>query len=273
MMLPDDFQFSASSLQDFVDCPRRFYLRYVRQLVYPAAEAEPLRPFEQHVERALRFHHLIHQHQIGIPADALEATIPDDTIGEWWENYLAHAPADLPDKRLPEVTLSAPMGNRRLVARYDLVAVGERAVIVDWKTALVRPSREALERRLQTRVYPYVLARAGAHLNGGQSINPAAIRLIYWFAEFPQQPEIFTYSAEQFERYGAYLESLTADIAQRGEDAFPLTDNTDLCRFCAYRSLNDRGSTAGDYDTDAFTDDFADSESELRRDATPEVNR
>ncbi|MCC6801709.1 MAG: PD-(D/E)XK nuclease family protein [Anaerolineae bacterium] len=273
MKLPDDFQFSASSLQDFVDCPRRFYLRCVRQLVYPAAEAEPLRPFEQHVERAVRFHHLIHQHQIGIPVDALEAMLPDEIVAQWWKDYRAHAPADLPEKRLPEITLSAPLGDRRIVARYDLLAIGERAVIVDWKTALVRPERRTLERRLQTRVYPYLLAQAGAHLNGGTPIDPAKISLIYWFAEFPQQPEVFTYSAEQYERDGAYLEALAADIARRGEDDFPLTDDTDFCRYCAYRSLNGRGAAAGDYHVDAFADERADFESSFPRDETPEINR
>ena len=42
VLLPDDFQFSASSLQDFVDCPSRFYLRSIRGLRYPAPESEPL---------------------------------------------------------------------------------------------------------------------------------------------------------------------------------------------------------------------------------------
>ncbi len=40
MALPSDFQFSQSSLQDYVDCPWRFYLRYIRQLAWPAIVAE-----------------------------------------------------------------------------------------------------------------------------------------------------------------------------------------------------------------------------------------
>ncbi len=250
--LPDDFQFSASALQDFVDCPRRFYLKYIKELRYAAPPSEPLRAFEQQAERGARFHRLAHQHQIGIPARALAATLHDDVIAAWWESYLAHPPADLPAKRLPEITLSAPLADRRLVARYDLLAVdADRAVIVDWKTAQRRPSRDWLARRLQTIVYPYVLARAGAHLNGGESFTPEAIRMIYWFAEFPQQPEIFDYSAEQFARDGDYLEALAADILRRGDDEFPLdkfplTDDLDRCRFCEFRSLDGRGSTAGD---------------------------
>ncbi len=246
-LLPDDFQFSQSALQDFADCPRRFYLRYVRQLRYPAPESEPLREFEDHMECGAQFHHLIHQHLIGIPAELLDESIGDDTVGAWWDNYVAYALADLPPRRSPEITLTAPLAGRRIVAKYDLLALdADRAVIVDWKTALKRPKRERLTRRLQTIVYPYVLARAGAYLNGGKPLAPEAITMIYWFAEFPQQPEIFAYSADQFAHDSAYLDALAADILSRADEAaFELTDNLDLCRFCSYRSLHDRGAKAG----------------------------
>lgn len=265
MNLPEDFQFSASSLQDFVDCPRRFYLRYIRQLRFPAPLSEPLRSFEVHVERGLRFHHLVHQHQVGIPARTLAASLSDDTLAAWWHSYIGDPPADLPPHRFPEITLTMPFAGRRLVARYDLLALDDRAVIVDWKTTLVRPTRETLERRLQTIVYPYVLAQAGAHLNGGTPFAPEAITLIYWFAEFPKQPEIFTYTAAQFERDGAYLQSLASDILRRTSttsiaDEFPLTDDLDRCALCAYRSLNGRGAQAGNAlvsANDDLTDDFA----------------
>ena len=39
--LPPQFAFSQSSLQDYMDCPRRFQLRYLDRLIYPAAESEP----------------------------------------------------------------------------------------------------------------------------------------------------------------------------------------------------------------------------------------
>ncbi len=247
------FVFDQSKLQDFADCPRRFYLKYIRQLRYPAPESAPLREFEQQMERGSRFHHLVHQHLIGIPADVLEDTIPDGTIGTWWDNYLAYGLADLPPNRSPEITLTAPLAGKRLVAKYDLLALNsDRAVIVDWKTALHRPKRERLEQRLQTIVYRYVLAKA-------KTLAPEAITMIYWFAEFPQQPEVFAYSANQFHRDEAYLNKLAADILSRGEADFPLTDNLDFCRFCPYRSLNDRGvkagnllAAAGDEDADSF---------------------
>src|SRR3954447_9656722 len=109
MTLPEDFQFSQSSLQDFADCPRRFFLKYIRQLHYPAPESAPLRDFEESMERGKQFHHLVHQHQIGIPAEALTETIPDDLIGAWWENDLRDALKDLPARHFPEISLSVPL--------------------------------------------------------------------------------------------------------------------------------------------------------------------
>lgn len=260
---PVDWQemlaFDQSKLQDFADCPRRFYLKYVRQLHYPAPESDPLRDFEQHMERGKQFHHLVHQHQIGLAEEALADTIPDDTVGAWWDNYRAHALTDLPPRRFPEITLSAPLAGRRLIAKYDLIAIDSRAVIVDWKTSTNRPKRARLERRLQTIVYPYVLAQAGTFLNSGQPIPPEAITMIYWFAEYPQEPEIFTYSAAQFTADGDYLATLAADILARAESDFELTADVNRCKFCTYRSLCDRGTKAGNLltiDSDDESDDF-----------------
>jgi hypothetical protein len=246
VILPTDFQFSAPSLQDFADCPRRFYLRYVEELRYPVPEAAPLRAFDEQLERDVQFHHLVHQHQRGIPLKALETTIADDTVEDWWKAYRKYALIDLPKRRSPLVNLSTPLGGRRLVARYDLLAFDDdHAMIVEWKTEDYRSTRAVLQRRLQTVIYPYLLAQAGAHLNDGEPIDPARISMVYWFPDAPQEPEVFQYSARQFDADAMLLDKLAADILQRSEDEFELTDNLDLCQFCAYRSLNNRGTTAG----------------------------
>ena len=93
MKLPDDFQFSQSNLQDFVDCPAPL-LPQARPAAALSRAGKPSRCASSRItwSAAREFHHLVHQHGIGIPADALEATIPDEVIAAWWQNYRAHAP-------------------------------------------------------------------------------------------------------------------------------------------------------------------------------------
>jgi len=258
MSLPPDLQFSQASLQDYVDCPRRFQLRYLLQLAWPAVEAEPAGEFEAHLAAGEAFHRLIHQHLLGLPTGRLSrmvaASAADDVEGSgeagrlsaWWENYLRAGPADLPPARHPEITLSAAVSGHRLLAKYDLVAIepGRRAVIVDWKTSRNRPKRSWLSARLQTRVYRYLLVRAGTHLNAGRPISPEAIAMIYWFANHPDDPETFPYDAVQHRADGEYLAALIAEIAGLPDDGFPLTGDDRRCRFCPYRSLCGRGVEA-----------------------------
>jgi len=248
MKLPPRFQFSQSNLQDFVDCPRRFYLRYVMDLQYPAPQSAPLQEFELHMQQGEQFHRLAQQAILKIAPDALAETIDDDRVFGWWENFLASGLTGLPEDRHPEIMLSVPLAGYRLVAKYDLIAIGDRAVIIDWKTALNPPKRDTLAKRLQTIIYPYVLAKAGMHLNNGQPIPPENITMMYWFTEFPDQPITFTYSAAKFVEDGATLERLAVDILSRDDESkFPLTDDLNKCKFCTYRSLNQRGGKAGDF--------------------------
>ncbi len=245
MTLPPDFQFSQASLQDYVECRRRFQLRYLLQLQWPAPEAEPAEELEQHMLDGAAFHRLVHQHRVGISAEQLR---PDDDgpLAEWWAAYLASPPSGLPAMQYPELALSVPLGAHRLIAKFDLLAVdpGRRAVIVDWKTSR-KQAANWLTARLQTRVYRYVLAQAGAHLNDGAAIEPEQIRMVYWFAVDPEHPETLLYDAATMAADGRYLAGLIGTIAGSTDDDFPKTDDARRCRFCAYRSLCNRGIEAG----------------------------
>jgi len=254
MSLPPDFQFSQASLQDYVDCPRRFQLRYLLRVDWPAIEAEPALESERHLQQGNAFHRLVHQHTLGIPEERLLDAVADEDLRRWWYNYLTLPPADLPTTRYPEVVLSAPLGGYRLVAKYDLVAVdaGQRITVVDWKTYRKRPRLKWLGERLQTRVYPYLLVQAGTHLNAGLPLQPEQVAMIYWYANFPGMPERLPYDAARYEADGAYLASLVEEIEgeveRLGEADFPLTLYDRRCNYCPYRSLCRRGAQAGPID-------------------------
>jgi predicted RecB family nuclease len=273
MPLPDDFLFSQSNLQDYAECARRFELRYLQRVQYPAVEAQPAIERERHMRQGEIFHRMVQQHLLGVPADALSTTLMDDDLARWWENYLqADFVATLPPNRHPEISLSAPIAGYRLIAKYDLIAIepGARAIIVDWKTSTHKTKRAVLEKRLQTLAYPFVLAQAGAHLNGGQPLKPEQIEMVYWFPEYPDQPEHFAYSVEQFKIAGEQLSALIEEI--KGRKVFDLTTDTTRCRFCTYRSLCDRGVEAGQIDEmDEEFDDAVDLDFDIDFDQVAEV--
>ncbi|MCP4542786.1 MAG: PD-(D/E)XK nuclease family protein [Chloroflexi bacterium] len=249
MTLPTDFQFSQASLQDYVDCPRRFQLRYVERVAWPAHEAEPALENERYMQQGAAFHRLVHRHMLGIPQKDLLRMVNDADLSRWWQNY-SKTGFVLSPFRYPEVLLSAPISGYRLAAKYDLVTVdpGQWAVIVDWKTSRKRTSRKWLTGRLQTRVYAYVLARAGHHLNDGQSFEPEQIEMIYWFANFPDNPERFIYDAAQYDADEVYLTSRIDEIKNLGDHEWPLTIEERHCDYCPYRSLCQRGVKAGPFD-------------------------
>lgn len=263
-VLPPAFQFSQQSLQDYVECARRFQLRYVKGQRWPAAETDSLEAQEQFMEQGAQFHLLVERYLRGVQAEAI--TPGDPLLAGWWESFLRFPPPSLPEAiRLPEVQLSTPLGEQRLLARFDLLAIepGARIVIVDWKTTRHRPQRERLADRLQTIVYRYVVTEAASHLFG-QSIRPEQVQLIYWFANAPAQPEVFAYSSEEHDRSRRILADLLASIrGQESLDTWPLTDDVEKCLYCVYRSHCNRGVMPGpfasseiDFDNDSFDFDL-----------------
>ena len=261
--IPSSFIFSASSMQDYVDCPRRFQLRYLQHCDWPAVETEPVALTERHMERGHEFHRLAHQHHLGIPDDLLTAVADNTGLGEWWSDFLANGPAGLPPARRAEFALTMPLAGYRLGAKYDLVAAGPgRLVIVDWKTNIKRPPRVALDLRLQTRVYPFLLAQAGGSIASAvvaaagapPGVDPTTIEMVYWFTGFPRQPEVFRYSTASMEEDRDYLTRLISEIADNAAGTFSPAVDQQRCRFCVYRSLCER-----QVDPASYEDEDADS--------------
>lgn len=245
--LPTPFTFSQSSLQDYFDCPRRFELRYIEKLDWPAEEAEPALENERRMADGNFFHRLAQQFLLGLPAEKLSRLANSPDLSRWWDNFAQtfSSPSELGSLH-PEAVLSAPVGNHRLLAKFDLIALRDgQAAIYDWKTYHKRPQNEWMAIRMQTRVYRYLLARAGSHLNGGQPFAPESIQMIYWYADFPSEPATFRYDTSQFKRDEAAIEKLVSEIESL--EKFELTGDEGKCRFCAYRSYCNRGVTAGDW--------------------------
>ena len=258
MSLSADFAFTQGSLGDYAACARRFELRYIKRMRYPALEVEDPLQFEERTRQGARFHKLVQQHLLGVPAELLTASLAnDDELARWWANYLARGLTELPAARHPEITLQTQLAGRRLIATYDLLALapGGPAVIVDWKTGARVPSQSDLRGRMQTVVYRYVLAQAGAHLYGGEAIPLERIRMDYVYVAGGGERISFDYSTAQMGEDEALLTQIIEEIDRA--ESFPLTDDLRRCRFCNYRSLCDRGEAGRleDFDLDEVEDE------------------
>ena len=82
MRLPKDFDFTQSNLQDYVDCPYRFYLRYGLRLKWPALMVDEALKFEQHGQMGARFHQLVQQYEEILQRER-EAGPPPSPLPNW----------------------------------------------------------------------------------------------------------------------------------------------------------------------------------------------
>ena len=252
--LPSGFAFSQSSLQDYSDCPRRFQLRYIEQLQWPAIETEPVLENERRQKEGQLFHRMVQQHLIGLPAGKLARLASTLDLSRWWDNYLGYEFELSGYAQRTELTLAAPVGSCWLLAKFDLVAIkpGGRVIIYDWKTYHKRPRDEWMAARMQTRVYRAMLVQAGAYLNEGNLFQPNQIEMIYWYADYPSEPAHFPYNAAQYKRDWDAMTGLINEIGNHRH--FPLTEDEKKCAFCPYRSYCNRGGKAGTSDEMAETE-------------------
>ena len=252
--LGGEFRFSQSGLQAFERCRRRFFLRYVDELEWPAPVTDSEEQWEEATRRGQLFHHFVQQSSLGLDVQATVAACGDPVLAGWWENYRRFAPRPGEGERvLSEVELSAAAGEFSAVAKFDrilLPAPGNSASIriVDWKTGLQRPRQAELQRSWQTAVYCYVFTEAGSALmneGGTGPIDPGQLELQYWHAGFPEALEPIRYSArmhaEAGERVGKIISEIVSLAGEGKPERFPRTEDERECRHCEYRSYCGRG--------------------------------
>ena len=253
-----EFRFSQSGLQAFDRCRRRFYLRYVDALEWPAPVTDSEEQWEEATRRGQLFHLLVQQSALGLDVEATVAASGDPVLAGWWENFLRSAPHPGDGERvLSEVELSAAAGEFSAVAKFDRIVLpapgsGATMRIIDWKTGRLRPRQADLQRSWQTAVYCYVFAEAGGTLvgeGGSRSVDPGELELQYWHAGFPDALEPIRYSAAMHAEAGDRLQRAIAEIASlagKGDpEGFPRTGDKRKCGHCEYRSYCGRGHSPG----------------------------
>ena len=233
---------SRVKLADFVACRRRYQLRYELRLPWPAG---PLGADSAGaLARGRRFHQLLQRHFLGLPVDENLEETPE--LAGWWRLFQSQGPELPAGRRLPELSLTTPIGRHFLTGRFDLLVVGNGGYhIYDWKTESRPRSPAALRDDLQTRVYLALAAEGASALGDPVSpeardpVSPDAISLTYWYVTDPPAAVSLSYSRAWHTENWAFLGELAAEIEQQlaGGEMLPLTDDLAQCRRCAYQAF------------------------------------
>ena len=251
MNLPHPFDFTQSKLQDYMDCPYRFYLRYLLDLKWPALLVDDAITFEQRGQTGARFHRLIQQYLLGVPQNQLDELAAADINPEvktWWDDFLVYIPPQLTGQQFVEMILTTTLDEQRLLAKYDLILrKNERHwIIFDWKTSQNLPRKDWLMDRMQTRLYPWVLTQMINALGNHEASEPDQITMKYWFATHPESPVELRYNHEMYNADTAFFRKIINEILSKDETEFTRTLDSKKCHFCVYRSHCDRGIKAGE---------------------------
>jgi len=240
-------EYSSNKLHDYLECPRRFELKYLLNRVWPAIITEPVLEMEKHIKNGTEFHLMTQQFFSGIEPVLIETQKEDPQVLNWWQSFLAYATPLLGAFCQPEISLSCKIDQTRFIGVFDLLVIdpGKKYTIIDWKTNQRKPSRNILSKHIQSRLYPLLLLESGLLRNNSMKIYPDQIEMVYWFANEPDFPESFQYSEQTYQQDKEFILNLVSEIEIKNAGEFRLTDNLKICNYCNYRSLCERGDKAG----------------------------
>jgi RecB family exonuclease len=233
---------SRAKIAAYLDCPRRFQLRYLERLPWPVAPGDE--PAEEARQRGEQFHRLLQRYFLGLPVS--DEVAADSHLNRWWSVFQKQGPQLPAGRPYPELTLTIPLGRHLLTGRFDLlILAADQVHVFDWKTE-ARPRSEAdLRQDLQTRLYLALLVQGGSAL--GREITADQVKLTYWYVNQPDAAVTFTYTAAWHQANWTSLERLAGDIDALLEgEQWALTADLNQCDRCAYQVYCGRQTTTPD---------------------------
>lgn len=248
MPLADNFIFSANNLQDYMDCPRRFELKYLLKQNWPAVTSQPVLEMENRILIGNRFHLLAYQYLSGIPGDTLIETIDDPDLGRWFSHFLKYVDQYLNFQYFSEFSVIMPFEGFRLKGVFDFISLMDinKLRICDWKTTSRIPKKEIYLETVQSTLYPFLAYETRMKIFPQVSmLRHQDLSMEYWFPGFPENTISWGHSATIHTKSRAILSSLISEISQKEPGDFEKTSNDKRCMFCQYRSLCERGIQAG----------------------------
>jgi len=249
-LLKHDFTFTQSNLQTFAYCRHRFFLRYVKNLIWPAAQLSGSNHLLDR-DAGVRFHQLLHQYFLGLDLDHLQtiaAADRDQRMEVWFDNFLSSPVCRLEGRLLSEASFTATIEEHNLGAKVDLLQIDQDFIkIFDWKTSRKSPGVSQLKSQAQSMVYPLVISKAFPFDN---------IIMVYWEANFPDQPIEITSQAQDLQRYEQKITELIDSITSLAAEEFVRVSEISKCSRCEYATYCGRADKNAEAKLTLEPDDY-----------------
>ena len=229
---------SQGHLKVLTECPRKFEHTYLDLLAAPLAPEQ-----RTNMQWGSDFHRLMQQRELGLPIEPFLATDPQ--LAQTVHSLMAVAPdlfaSDPQVSRDSEHVRTLLIKDYLFTAIYDLVLLGPKAQIIDWKTYGKPRNLARLAQDWQTRLYLYVMAATSDYL-------ATDISFTYWFVLNQPQPQSakFQYSHTLHQQTHQELQRILQQLDRWLEDYqrqqhFPQVPiGSQLCTTCHFASRCDR---------------------------------
>ncbi|MCK8827364.1 PD-(D/E)XK nuclease family protein [Natroniella acetigena] len=226
-----ELYFSKSALATYEQCPLRFRRRYLDGL-YWGRDWGMEQEERTVIEQGILFHDLANRYYRQGKM-LVDKELLTDQMVEWLESLINYRPYLEGGTFLPEQEFRINQAGLRILAKFDLLYITPegKAIIYEWKTS-PKPTKQLYRRKaIQTKVYRYVLCKAGGSYSPTGCWKPEDIQMIYWNPRFKKE-QVISYTEEQFKDDQELLISKIKQIEETKE--FIATSDQEICARCEY---------------------------------------
>lgn len=251
-------EFSASQVEAFTRCKRQYYYGSLVRLNWPAPFDRDFQKAEALTALGRDFHLAVQRVIQGIFTIDEAIRMNYGAVKKWLEQFKQSVVLPSDGAVYAELPLTMTVGEDIWNGKIDALALsGERVTIYDWKTARRPGTRAIYADAAQTKLYRALVVANRAAL-GIDPLRFPEIEMVYWFANFPDQPLRFSYSEAAYADDIAALTALSEKMRSTDEADYPRTRDSKICAWCRYRTYCRPPIGTSDFEEDEFEPDSED---------------
>ncbi|MBR6088877.1 MAG: PD-(D/E)XK nuclease family protein [Anaerolineaceae bacterium] len=225
---------TQTQISAFERCERFYFLKYIRNLVWPVEIVD-----RQRVRDGDDFHLLLRQLLLGFPKETLIFPSENPNVRRWIDTFLRKKPVGSADRVFAEKEVSCLFENVLFLGKFDALAIqDDRLTIFDWKTGMGSPDTAQYLRAPQTRLYRFLAKSCAPRLleQPDTEIPAENIEMVYWFPEHPDRTIRLRYTKGAWEEDKTWLRTRVRQMLSENEQDYSVTEKTRRCGQCIYRT-------------------------------------